>query len=118
MCVCVNECDITLNRVQANYPQNVELIYKLLKTKENKVKYQGKSEKRKGLIVRLPVDLKEEVELEAARQGISQSRFVVEMISRGINQVVDIESVIEQIEPEEPDRPEDQADIEDWLRRI
>lgn len=82
------------------------------------MKYQGKSEKRKGLIVRLPVDLKHELEQESARQGISQSRLVVELISQGINQAVDIESVIEQIEPVDTDRPEDQVDIEDWLRRI
>jgi hypothetical protein len=43
---------------------------------------------------------------------------VVELISQGINQAVDIESVIEQIEPVDTDRPEDQVDIEDWLRRI
>jgi uncharacterized protein YpmB len=110
--------------VQANYPHFVELIYKPLKAKEKKVKYQGKSEKRKGLVVRLPVDLKHEIEQEAARQGISQSRLVVELISHGINQAVDhginqavdIESVIEQIEPEP--EPDDQTDIEDWLRRI
>ena len=82
------------------------------------MKYQGKSEKRKGLIVRLPIDLKHEMEMEAARQGISQSRLAVELISKGINQAVDIESVIEQIEPVDTDRPEDQVDIEDWLRRI
>ena len=82
------------------------------------MKYQGKSEKRKGLIVRLPIDLKHELEQESARQGISQSRLVVELISQGINQAVDIESVIEQIEPVDTDRPEDQVDIEDWLRRI
>jgi len=104
--------------MQANYTQNVELNYKLLKTKEKKVKYQGKSEKRKGLIVRLPVDLKHELEQESARKGISQSRLVVELISQGINQAVDIESVIEQIEPVDTDRPEDQVDIDDWLRRI
>ena len=80
------------------------------------MKYQGKSEKRKGLIVRLPIDLKHEMEMEAARQGISQSRLAVELISKGINQAVDIESVIEQIEPEP--EPDDQTDIEDWLRRI
>jgi hypothetical protein len=118
LCVCVNECNITLNRTQDNYPHFVESIYKPLKAKEKKVRYQDKSEKRKGLVVRLPVDLKHEIEQEAARQGISQSRLVVELISQGINQAVDIESVIEQIEPVEPDRPEDQADIEDWLRRI
>ena len=106
------------NGVKHYYSQNVDLPYKLLKRKENKLKYQRRNEPLKPLVVRLPVDLKEQLDVASKYQGISQSRLAVDLISQGLNQSVSLEAMLEDIEKEPPASHDDQVDLEDWLSRI
>jgi predicted DNA-binding protein len=96
----------------------VDLFYNLLKRKENKLKYQRRDEPLKPLVVRLPLDLKEQLDIASKGQGISQSRLAVELISQGLNQSVSLEAMIEDIEEDRPANDDDQIDLEDWLKRL
>jgi hypothetical protein len=96
----------------------VDLFYKLLKRKENKLKYQRRDEPLKPLVVRLPLDLKEQLDVASKHQGISQSRLAVDLISQGLNQSVSLEAMLEDIEKEPPLSDDDQVDLEDWLKRL
>jgi hypothetical protein len=96
----------------------VDLFYNLLKRKENKLKYQRRDEPLKPLVVRLPLDLKEQLDIASRGQGISQSRLAVELISQGLNQSVSLEAMLDDIEKELPVADDDQVDLEDWLKRI
>ena len=82
------------------------------------MKYQGRNEPLRPLVVRLPLDLKEQLDIASKGQGISQSRLAVELISQGLNQSVSIEAMLEDIEKEPPASHDDQIDLEDWLKRI
>ena len=70
------------------------------------------------MVVRLPLDLKEQLDIASKSQGISQSRLAVELISQGLNQSVSLEAMLEDIEKEPPVADDDQIDLEDWLKRI
>lgn len=70
------------------------------------------------MVVRLPLDLKEQLDIASKGQGISQSRLAVELISQGLNQSVSLEAMLEDIEKEPPTSHDDQIDLEDWLKRI
>ena len=70
------------------------------------------------MVVRLPLDLKEQLDIASKGQGISQSRLAVELISQGLNQSVSLEAMLEDIEKEPPVVDDDQVDLEDWLKRI
>lgn len=87
-----------------------------MKVKENKMKYQGKAVEKKPLVVRLPVGLKHQLDIEAKMQNISQSRLAVEFIHEGLNQSVvnlpDEAVLYQEVESE------DKADLDDWLKRI
>jgi len=96
----------------------VDLFYKLLKRKENKLKYQRRDEPLKPLVVRLPVDLKEQLDVASKHQGISQSRLAVDLISQGLNQSVSLEAMLDEIEADRPAADDDQVDLEDWLKRL
>ena len=96
----------------------MDLFYNLLKRKENKLKYQRRDEPLKPLVVRLPLDLKEQLDIASQSQGISQSRLAVELISQGLNQSVSLEAMLDDIEKEPPASHDDQIDLEDWLKRI
>jgi len=72
----------------------------------------------KPLVVRLPLDLKEQLDIASKGQGISQSRLAVELISQGLNQSVSLEAMLDDIEKEPPVVDDDQVDLEDWLKRI
>jgi len=72
----------------------------------------------KPLVVRLPLDLKEQLDIASKGQGISQSRIAVELISQGLNQSVSLEAMLDDIEKEPPVVDDDQVDLEDWLKRI
>ena len=72
----------------------------------------------KPLVVRLPLDLKEQLDIASKGQGISQSRLAVELISQGLNQSVSLEAMLDDIEKESPASHDDQIDLEDWLKRI
>ena len=82
------------------------------------MKYQGRNEPLKPLVVRLPLDLKEQLDIASKGQGISQSRLAVELISQGLNQSVSLEAMLDDIEKEPPVSDDDQVDLEDWLKRI
>ena len=82
------------------------------------MKYQGRNEPLKPLVVRLPVDLKEQLDAASKDQGISQSRLAVDLISEGLNQSVSLEAMLDDIEKEPPAPHDDQIDLEDWLKRI
>ena len=82
------------------------------------MKYQGRNEPLKPLVVRLPVDLKEQLDAASKDQGISQSRLAVDLISEGLNQSVSLEAMLDDIEKEPPVVDDDQVDLEDWLKRI
>jgi hypothetical protein len=90
----------------------VDLFYKLLKTKEKKMKYQSKGSAKKALIVRLPVDLKTRLDIESTAQGISQSRLATELISNGLDRTV------VHLPTEAHDARTAQVDLENWLNRI
>jgi len=96
----------------------VDLFYKLLKRKENKLKYQRRDEPLKPLVVRLPLDLKEQLDVASKHQGISQSRLAVDLISQGLNQSVSLEAMLDEIEADRPAADDDQVDLEDWLKRL
>lgn len=96
----------------------MDLFYKLLKRKENKLKYQRRDEPLKPLVVRLPVDLKEQLDVASKHQGISQSRLAVDLISQGLNQSVSLEAMLDEIEADRPAADADQVDLEDWLSRL
>lgn len=96
----------------------MDLFYKLLKRKENKLKYQRRDEPLKPLVVRLPVDLKEQLDVASKHQGISQSRLAVDLISQGLNQSVSLEAMLDEIEADRPAADDDQVDLEDWLKRL
>ena len=87
-----------------------------MKVKEKKMKYQGKAVEKKPLVVRLPVGLKHQLDIEAKQQNISQSRLAVEFIHEGLNQsVVDLSdeaAVYQEIETD------NKVDLDDWLKRI
>lgn len=95
----------------------MDLFYKLLKRKENKLKYQRRDEPLKPLVVRLPVDLKEQLDVASKHQGISQSRLAVDLISQGLNQC-SLEAMLDEIKADRPAADADQVDLEDWLKRI
>ena len=80
------------------------------------MKYQGKAVEKKPLVVRLPVGLKHQLDVEAKMQNISQSRLAVEFIHEGLNQSVvnltDEAAIYQEVESEE------KVDIKDWLKRI
>ena len=96
----------------------MDLFYKLLKRKENKLKYQRRDEPLKPLVVRLPLDLKEQLDVASKHQGISQSRLAVDLISQGLNQSVSLEAMLDEIEADRPAADDDQVDLEDWLKRL
>tara|TARA_R100001198_G_C5183369_1_gene179054 strand:- start:63 stop:440 length:378 start_codon:yes stop_codon:yes gene_type:complete len=112
------QSNITSIHSQDNYSHFVDLFYKLLKRKENKLKYQRRDEPLKPLVVRLPVDLKEQLDVASKHQGISQSRLAVDLISQGLNQSVSLEAMLDDIEKEPPVTDDGQVDLEDWLSRI
>jgi hypothetical protein len=95
----------------------VDISYKSLKTKENKMKYQNKDEDKKPLVVRLPVGLKQRLDIASNQQGISQSRLAVDLISEGLNQSVSLEAILDDVGVV-ADVDGDQTDIETWLNRI
>ena len=70
------------------------------------------------MVVRLPVDLKEQLDAASKDQGISQSRLAVDLISEGLNQSVSVEAMLNQIEEDRPANDDDQIDLEDWLKRL
>ena len=82
------------------------------------MKYQGRNEPLKPLVVRLPVDLKEQLDAASKDQGISQSRLAVDLISEGLNQSVSVEAMLDQIEEDRRANDDDQIDLEDWLKRL
>lgn len=96
----------------------MDLFYNLLKRKENKLKYQRRDEPLKPLVVRLPLDLKEQLDIASKDQGISQSRLAVELISQGLNQSVSLEDIKDAFETEPPVSDDDHVDLSDWLKRI
>ena len=96
----------------------MDLFYNALKRKENKLKYQRRDEPLKPLVVRLPVDLKEQLDVASKHQGISQSRLAVDLISQGLNQSVSLEAMLDEIEADRPAADDDQVDLEDWLKRL
>ena len=87
-----------------------------MKVKENKMKYQGKAVEKKPLVVRLPKGLKEQLDITAKQQNISQSRLAVEFIHEGLNQSVvnlpDEAAIYQEIESD------NKVDLDDWLKRI
>ena len=93
----------------------MDIFYKSLKTKENKMKYQNKDEDKKPLVVRLPVGLKQRLDIASSQQGISQSRLAVDLISQGLNQSVSLEAILDDVGVIESD---DTSDVKDWLNRI
>ena len=82
------------------------------------MKYQRRDEPLKPLVVRLPLDLKEQLDIASKGQGISQSRLAVELISQGLNQSVSLEAMLDDIEKEPPASDDDQIALENWLSRI
>jgi len=93
----------------------VDLFYNLLKRKERKLKYQGRAEQRKALVIRLPVELKERLGIASEQKGISQSRLAVELISLGLSKAESVQVMPQSIEQVDTD---DGADIADWLKRL
>jgi predicted DNA-binding protein len=93
----------------------VDLFYNLLKRKERKLKYQGRSEQRKALVIRLPVELKERLSIASEQKGISQSRLAVELISLGLSRAESVQVMPQSIEQVDTDGS---ADIADWLKRL
>jgi predicted DNA-binding protein len=93
----------------------VDLFYNLLKRKERKLKYQGRSEQRRALVIRLPVELKERLGIASEQKGISQSRLAVELISLGLSKAESVQVMPQSIEQVDTD---DSADIADWLKRL
>jgi predicted DNA-binding protein len=93
----------------------VDLFYNLLKRKERKLKYQGRAEQRKALVIRLPVELKERLSIASEQKGISQSRLAVELISLGLSKAESVQVMPQSIEQVDTD---DSADIADWLKRL
>ena len=82
------------------------------------MKYQRRDEPLKPLVVRLPLDLKEQLDIASQAQGISQSRLAVDLISQGLNQSVSLEAMLDEIEADRPAADDDQVDLEDWLKRL
>ena len=80
---------------------------KPMKTKKKKQHHQDM----KGFFLRVPADLKSQLDIAANEQGISQARLAVDLISQGLNQSVDVQSM-EVIEADP-----DQVDLESWLSR-
>ena len=95
----------------------MDISYKSLEIKENKMKYQNKDEDKKPLVVRLPVGLKQRLDIASNQQGISQSRLAVDLISEGLNQSVSLEAILDDVGVV-ADVDGDQTDIETWLNRI
>lgn len=93
----------------------MDLFYNLLKRKERKLKYQGRAEQRKALVIRLPVELKERLGIASQQKGISQSRLAVELISLGLSRAESVQVMPQSIEQVDTD---DSADIADWLKRL
>ena len=79
------------------------------------MKYQNKDEDKKPLVVRLPVGLKQRLDIASNQQGISQSRLAVDLISEGLNQSVSLEAILDDVGVIESD---DTSDVKDWLDRI
>ena len=82
------------------------------------MRYQGKGQAKKALLVRLPVDLKNQLDIASQLQGISQSRLAVDLISQGLNQVVSLEALLEDVAPDAAPDDDSNRGIEDWLKRI
>lgn len=82
------------------------------------MKYQRRDEPLKPLVVRLPLDLKEQLDIASKGQGISQSRLAVELISQGLNQSVSLEAMLDEIEADRPAADADHVDLKNWLSRI
>ena len=61
------------------------------------MKYQNKDEDKKPLVVRLPVGLKNRLDIASNQQGISQSRLCVALISEGLNQSVSVADVMDEV---------------------
>tara|TARA_R110002111_G_scaffold113925_2_gene174866 strand:- start:101 stop:388 length:288 start_codon:yes stop_codon:yes gene_type:complete len=61
------------------------------------MKYQNKDEDKKPLVVRLPVGLKNRLDIASNQQGISQSRLAVDLISEGLNQSVSVADVMDEV---------------------
>ena len=80
------------------------------------MKYQNKAEDKKPLVVRLPVGLKQRLDIASNQQGISQSRLAVDLISESLNQSVSLEAILDDVGVVDVDG--DQTDIETWLNRI
>ena len=78
-----------------------------MKTKKKKQHHQDM----KGFFLRVPAELKSQLVIAANEQGISQARLAVDLISQGLNQSVDVQSM-EVIEADP-----DQVDLESWLSR-
>ena len=93
----------------------MDLFYNLLKRKERKLKYQGRAEQRKALVIRLPIELKERLGIASEQKGISQSRLAVELISLGLSRAESVQVMPQSIEQVDAD---DGADIADWLKRL
>ena len=79
------------------------------------MKYQGRSERRRALVIRLPVELKERLSIASDQKGISQSRLAVELISLGLSRAESVQVMPQSIEQVDTD---DSADIADWLKRL
>lgn len=79
------------------------------------MKYQGRAEQRKALVIRLPVELKERLGIASEQKGISQSRLAVELISLGLSRAESVQVMPQSIEQVDTD---DSADIADWLKRL
>ena len=80
---------------------------KPMKTKKKKQRHQDM----KGFFLRVPADLKSQLDIAANQQGISQARLAVDLISQGLNQSVDVQSM------EVMEADPDQVDLESWLSR-
>lgn len=78
-----------------------------MKTKKKKQRHQDM----KGFFLRVPADLKSQLDIAANQQGISQARLAVDLISQGLNQSVDVQSM------EVMEADPDQVDLESWLSR-